>query len=53
VPFATTTIINESGAYFDGRSVQVRENGQLKDLKGNQRGSLVSRIEQAEPVEAD
>jgi hypothetical protein len=25
----------------------------LKDLKGNQRGSLVSRIEQAEPVEAE
>ena len=51
----------ERGAYFDGRSVQIRENGQTpeklerKSLKqiANTRESLSRRIERAEPVEAD
>jgi cytoskeletal protein CcmA (bactofilin family) len=51
----------ESGAYFDGRSVQIRGNGQTaeklerKSLKqiANTRESLSRRIERAEPVEAD
>jgi cytoskeletal protein CcmA (bactofilin family) len=51
----------ESGAYFDGRSVQVRGNGQTpkrlerksaRQIAKNQE-SLSSRIERAEPVEAD
>jgi cytoskeletal protein CcmA (bactofilin family) len=51
----------ERGAYFDGRSVQVRGNGQAaekleaKSLKqiANTRESLSRRIERAESVEAD
>jgi hypothetical protein len=51
----------ESGAFFDGRSVQIRENGQTpeklerKSLKqiANTRESVSRRIERAEPVEAD
>ena len=51
----------ESGAYFDGRSVQVRENGQAserferKSVRqiAKKQESLSSRIERAEPVEAD
>ena len=49
----------ERGAYFDGRSVQVRGNGQKKlESKStrrivNKRESLSGRIERAEPVEAD
>jgi cytoskeletal protein CcmA (bactofilin family) len=51
----------ESGAFFDGRSVQIRENGQTADklerksLKqiANTRESLSRRIERAESVEAD
>jgi len=51
----------ESGAYFDGRSVQVRGNGQtpeklerksVRQIAKTQE-SLSSRIERAEPVEAD
>src|SRR5262245_3054351 len=51
----------ESGAYFDGRSVQVRGNGQTPDKLERKsvrqiaktRESLTRRIEQAEPAEAD
>ena len=51
----------ESGAFFDGRSVQIRGNGQTPDklerksLKqiANTRESLSRRIERAESVEAD
>jgi cytoskeletal protein CcmA (bactofilin family) len=51
----------ESGAFFDGRSVQIRRNGQAtekleaKSLKqiANPRESLSRRIERAESVEAD
>ena len=51
----------ESGAFFDGRSVQIRENGQTpeklerKSLKqiANTRESPSRRIERAESVEAD
>ena len=49
----------ERGAYFDGRSVQVRGNGQKKlESKStrrivNKRESLSGWIERAEPVEAD
>ena len=51
----------ESGAFFDGRSVQIRGNGQTpeklerKSLKqiANPRESLSRRIERAESVEAD
>jgi len=51
----------ESGAFFDGRSVQIRENGQTpeklqrKSLKqiANTRESLSHRIERVESVEAD
>ena len=51
----------ESGAFFDGRSVQSRRNGQAtekleaKSLKqiANTRESLSRRIERAESVEAD
>jgi cytoskeletal protein CcmA (bactofilin family) len=51
----------ESGAYFDGRSVQVRGNGQTpeklerKSVRqiANTRESLSRRIERAEPAEAD
>ena len=51
----------ESGAFFDGRSVQIRGNGQApeklekKSLKqiANTRESLPRRAERAEPVEAD
>ena len=51
----------ESGAFFDGRSVQIRGNGQTpeklerKSLKqiANTRESLPRRAERAEPVEAD
>ena len=51
----------ESGAYFDGRSVQVRENGQASERLerksvrqiAKKQESLSSRIERAEPVEAD
>jgi cytoskeletal protein CcmA (bactofilin family) len=51
----------ESGAYFDGRSVQVRGNGQtpeklerksVRQIAKTQE-SLSSRIERAEPLEAD
>ena len=50
-----------SGAFFDGRSVQIRRNGQAtekleaKSLKqiGNPRESLSRRIERAESVDAD
>ena len=51
----------ESGAYFDGRSVQARGNGHTperlerksaRQIAKNQE-SLSSRIERAEPVEAD
>ena len=51
----------ESGAFFDGRSVQIRGNGQapeklektsLKQI-ANTRESLSRRIERAEPVKAD
>ena len=51
----------ESGAYFDGRSVQVRGNGHTperlerksaRQIAKNQE-SLSSRIERAEPVEAE
>ena len=51
----------ESGAYFDGRSVQVRGNGRTPEKLerksvgqiANARESLSRRIEQAETVEAD
>jgi cytoskeletal protein CcmA (bactofilin family) len=51
----------ESGAFFDGRSVQIRGNGQTpeklerKSLRqiADTRESLSRRTEQAEPVEAD
>jgi cytoskeletal protein CcmA (bactofilin family) len=51
----------ESGAFFDGRSVQIRRNGQATDkleaksLKqiANPRESLSRRIERAESVDAD
>jgi len=51
----------ESGAFFDGRSVQMRGNGQTseklerKSLRqiANTRESLSRRTERAEPVEAD
>jgi cytoskeletal protein CcmA (bactofilin family) len=51
----------ESGAYFDGRSVHVRGNGQTpeklekKSLRqiANRRENLPRRIERAESVEAD
>ena len=51
----------ESGAFFDGRSLQIRGNGQApeklekKSLKqiANNRESLSRRIERAEPVKAD
>jgi len=51
----------ESGAFFDGRSVQIRGNGQTpeklerKSLKqiANTRESLSRRIERAEAAEAD
>jgi cytoskeletal protein CcmA (bactofilin family) len=51
----------ESGAYFDGRSVQIRGNGQTsgkveaRSLKqtGNKPESLSRRIERAESVEAN
>jgi len=51
----------ERGAYFDGRSVQIRGNGQTsgkveaKSLKqiGNKPESLSRRIERAESVEAN
>jgi len=51
----------ESGALFDGRSVQIRRNGQAtekleaKSLKqiANPRESLSRRIERAESVDAD
>ena len=51
----------ERGAYFDGRSVQIRRNGQAtekleaKSLKqiANPRESLSRRIERAESVDAD
>ena len=51
----------ESGAFFDGHSVQIRGNGQTpeklekKSLKqiANTRESLPRRAERAEPVEAD
>jgi cytoskeletal protein CcmA (bactofilin family) len=51
----------ESGAFFDGRSVQIRRNGQAtekleaKSLQqiGNPRESLSRRIERAESVDAD
>ena len=51
----------KSGAFFDGRSVQIRGNGQTpeklekKSLKqiANTRESLPRRAERAEPVEAD
>ena len=39
----------ESGAFFDGRSVQVRGNGQAVE----RRESLSRRIERAAPVEAE
>jgi cytoskeletal protein CcmA (bactofilin family) len=51
----------EPGAYFDGRSVQARRNGQTpkrlerksaRQIEKNPE-SLSSRIERAEPVEAD
>jgi cytoskeletal protein CcmA (bactofilin family) len=46
----------ESGAFLDGRSVQIRANGQTaKNLEGKveKRESLSRRIERAVPVEAD
>ena len=51
----------ERGAYFDGRSMQIRGNGQApeklerKSLRqiANTRESLSRRTERAEPVEAD
>ena len=51
----------ESGAFFDGRSVQIRGNGQTpeklekKSLRqiADTRESLSRRTERAEPVEAD
>jgi cytoskeletal protein CcmA (bactofilin family) len=51
----------ESGAFFDGRSVQIRGNGQTpeklerKSLRQipNPRETLSRRTERAEPVEAD
>ena len=46
----------ESGAFLDGRSVQIRANGQTaKNLEGKieKRESLSRRIERALPVEAD
>ena len=51
----------ESGAYFDGRSVQVRGNGQTPEKLekrsvrqiANTRESLSRRIERAEPAEVD
>jgi cytoskeletal protein CcmA (bactofilin family) len=51
----------ESGAFFDGRSVQIRGNGQTHEkLEGkslrqiaNTRETLSRRIERAESVEAD
>ena len=51
----------ESGAYFDGRSVQVRENGQtserveakVRNQIANKRESLSRRIERAEFVEVN
>jgi cytoskeletal protein CcmA (bactofilin family) len=51
----------ESGAFFDGRSVQIRGNGQTpkklerKSLRqiANPRETLSRRTERAEPVEAD
>ena len=51
----------ESGAFFDGRSVQIRGNGQTpeklerKSLRQipNARDTLSRRIERAESVEAD
>ena len=51
----------ESGAYFDGRSVHVRGNGQtpekleIKSTRqiANKRESLPRRIERAEPVESE
>jgi cytoskeletal protein CcmA (bactofilin family) len=48
----------ESGAFFDGRSVQIRENGQRIERKSlrqiaNPRETLSRRTERAEPAEAD
>jgi len=51
----------ERGAYFDGRSVQIRGNGQTpeklerKSVKqiANTRESLSRQVEQAEPAETD
>ena len=51
----------ERGAFFDGRSVQVRGNGQMPEKLerkstrqiAKKQESLSSRIERAEPVEAD
>src|SRR5262245_58258259 len=51
----------ESGAFFDGRSMQIRRNGQAtekleaKSLKqiANPRENLSRRIERAESVDAD
>ena len=55
------TLAIESGAFFDGRSVQIRRNGQAtekleaKSLKqiANPRESLSRRIERTESVDAD
>jgi cytoskeletal protein CcmA (bactofilin family) len=55
------SLANERGAYFDGRSVQIRGNGQTagkiaaKSSKqiGNKPESLSRRIERAESVEAN
>jgi cytoskeletal protein CcmA (bactofilin family) len=46
----------ESGAFLDGRSVQIRGNGQTAEnleRKVEKRESLSRRIERAAPVEAD
>jgi cytoskeletal protein CcmA (bactofilin family) len=51
----------EKGAFFDGRSMQIRENGQAPERPGhksarqiaNTRETLSRRIERAEPVEGD
>ena len=46
----------ETGAFFDGRSVQIRGNGQTSEkleTKSNRQESLSRRIERAQPVEAD
>ena len=46
----------ESGAFLDGRSVQIRENGPTAEnleKKVEKRESLSRRIERAVPVEAD